>query len=449
MTSPFVPTVPLQMSDQSRRPAFFWLVFLLCGVYAGFCAVTIEASLRHYGTEKDPGWNVRADATGWIVSDVNASGSAARRIEPGNRLIALNGDGRVAVLFLLGHPSLYLTSWWLAGPPLFLYMVTCLPLTLVVTARNYQSIGDPGSRRRIRLVVAGLIVSLVPFIGLTLAYRVMGWMEMSTFQIYNPLAFIAMLAIPASIATAVWKEQLFDIRVLVRRGLQYLFARSGAPHASRASDCVAGALDLLESQPHRRSDAHSGLGLAEHRLIGAIAAALHWRRRLQTWLDRRFFREDYQQEQVLVHLIDEVRQRESLAEIAQLVSARIDSVLHPTSLHIFYREKGDSDFISGRSLPARSEQNRLGSKRSRGDEARLAASVTAADAAAHTRRREGDPRFSIRLRRLAGRRALLAGEPGCPTDRADHRNWLPAGWGAAAGRPDVGRAVFRNRQALA
>jgi predicted metalloprotease with PDZ domain len=86
------------MSDQSRRPAFFWLVLLLCGVYAGFCAVTIEATLRHYGTEKDPGWNVRADATGWIVSDVNASGPAAGRIEPGDRLIALNGDGRAAVL---------------------------------------------------------------------------------------------------------------------------------------------------------------------------------------------------------------------------------------------------------------------------------------------------------------------------------------------------------------
>ena len=86
------------MADQSRRPAFFWLVLLLCGAYAGFCAVTIEATLRHYGTEKDPGWNVRADATGWIVSDVNASGPAAGRIEPGDRLIALNGDGRAAVL---------------------------------------------------------------------------------------------------------------------------------------------------------------------------------------------------------------------------------------------------------------------------------------------------------------------------------------------------------------
>jgi tRNA A-37 threonylcarbamoyl transferase component Bud32/uncharacterized membrane protein len=508
------------MSDQSRRPAFFWLVLLICGVYAAFCAVTIDASLRHFGTEKDPGWSVRVDATGWIVSDVNASGPAARHIEPGDRLIALNGDGRAAVLgianwadlragdtyrvdlerrgarvsyhlpvsivgrrkmypifglcglawfvvgavlafarpddrqvrlvgldlmlvgffglnemlgsartflvgwdrtvywatfvatlcvfpltfhifsrfpnwtrqsrprlmtqwllyaallfvflpaniigglswwsplgfipdaqkrFLLGHPSLYLTSYRLAGPPLFLYMVTCLSLTLIVTARNYQSIGDPGSRRRIRLVVAGLIVSLVPFIGLTFAYRVIGWMEMSTFHIYNPLAFIGMLAIPASIATAVWKEQLFDIKVLVRRGLQYLFART----ALRMLFVLPIALLLFSifRNPNRTvaQILTQGSGWLNVALIGAIGAALQSRQRLQTSLDRRFFREAYQQEQVLVHLIDEVRQRDSLADIAKLVSARIASVLHPTALHIFYRAEERSERFEGHS----------------------------------------------------------------------------------------------------
>ncbi len=170
-----------------------------------------------------------------------------------------------------------------------------------------------------------------------------------TYNTYSPLSFLAMLCIPVSIGAAVWKEQLFDIRVLVRRGLQYLFARA----ALRTLLALPIALLVFSifSNPNRTiaQILTQGSGWLNVVWIGAIAAALHWRRRLQTWLDRRFFREDYQQEQVLGHLIDEVRQRESLAEIAQLVSARIDSVLHPTSLHIFYREKGDSDFISGRS----------------------------------------------------------------------------------------------------
>src|SRR5205823_2488751 len=72
-------------------------------------------------------------------------------------------------------------------------------------------------------------------------------------------------------------------------------------------------------------------------LIGAIGVVLQSRQKLQTMLDRRFFREAYQQEQVLAHLIDEVRQIDSLADIAKLVSTRVDSVLHPKELHVFYR----------------------------------------------------------------------------------------------------------------
>ena len=47
------------------------------------------------------------------------------------------------------------------------------------------------------------------------------------------------------------------------------------------------------------------------------------RQKLQTALDRRFFREAYEQEQVLVHLIDEVRRQDSLADVARLVSQRV------------------------------------------------------------------------------------------------------------------------------
>jgi eukaryotic-like serine/threonine-protein kinase len=508
------------VTDQQRRSPFIWAVLFMCAVYALFCAVTVVSVARHFGIEKDPGWNVRVDAKGWVVSDVNAAGPAAGYIEPGDHLLALNGDESAAVLgvsswiflkagepyrvdldrrgqrvsyelpmitvprrklypifglcslvffgvgavlafarpedaqvrlvgldlmfvsflglnetlgsartflvgwdrtvylsmlvgtncaipvtfhlfsrfptwtrprrpwlitqwllyaalffvflpcvaianvpwwsppgfvpdaqmrFVLAHPSLFQTAFWLVLRPLFVYIVVSLSLTLAVTARNYQHMRDPGSRRRVRLVVAALIFSLAPYIGLMLAYRVMGWMEMNTFQIYNPLAFVAMLAIPVSIATAVWKEQLFDIRVLVRRGLQYLFARA----ALRALLVLPVALLLVSifRNPNRTilQILTEGAGWVNLILIGAIAAALQSRQRFQTALDRRFFREAYEQEQVLVHLIDEVRQLDSLADIAKLVSTRIESVLHPTALHIFYRAEERSDRFEGHS----------------------------------------------------------------------------------------------------
>jgi hypothetical protein len=57
-------------------------------------------------------------------------------------------------------------------------------------------------------------------------YRVANAISDPTYRFYYPATFVTMLAIPAALAMAVWKEQLFDVRVLVRRGLQYLFARA-------------------------------------------------------------------------------------------------------------------------------------------------------------------------------------------------------------------------------
>jgi hypothetical protein len=270
-------------------------------------------------------------------------------IWPGNMIMYVGlGVWDGATRFLVAHPSLYLTARQVMGRPRYVYLVACLVLSLAVAARNYRRLRDPDSRRRIRWVIAGATIAVIPFVGVQFAVNVVEWGYYSrAYYLYNPLSFLAMLCIPASIGTAVWKEQLFDIRVLVRRGLQYLFART-ALRVLLALPIALLAISIL-SNPNRTVSQilTQGSGMLNIVLIGAIAATLRWRRPLQTWLDRRFFREDYQQEQVLLHLIDEVRQRDSLAEIAQLVGARLDSVLHPTSLHIFYRERGDSDFVSG------------------------------------------------------------------------------------------------------
>ncbi len=87
------------MSDQPRRPVFFWLVILTCVVYAGLFAFTVYAVARYYGNEKASGWSItRTDGKAWFVTHVDDAGPAAGRIEVGDRLLAINGDERRAVI---------------------------------------------------------------------------------------------------------------------------------------------------------------------------------------------------------------------------------------------------------------------------------------------------------------------------------------------------------------
>lgn len=267
------------------------------------------------------------------------------------------GVSEGATRFMVAHPSLYLSACYISGQPFAVYAIVCLGLSLVVTARNYRRLPDPDSRRRIQWVIVGSMFAVVPFVTMTFAFSVAGWGSTQTYNTYFPLTFLAMLCIPASIGAAVWKEQLFDIRVLVRSGLQYLLARTGLRILLALPIALLVLSILLNPNRTIAQIITQGSGWLNLVLIGGIGATLYWRRRLKNWLDRRFFREDYQQEQVLVHLIDEVRGRDSVAEIAQLVTARIDSVLHPAALHIFYRAKEDSDFVSGRSASQSAAQS--------------------------------------------------------------------------------------------
>ena len=506
------------------------MVFV-CAAYAGFLAFSVFVTIRAYGIAKAPGWAVRATRGGWFVSDVDIHGPAAGRIQPGDRLLAINGDERRAVVgvsywravrvgdpyrvdlerrgervsvelpmrsagggyldplgwisslafficgatlgllrprdpqvrlvsvctmlvgftsagslgygrgffvgaeaaayfavqlgspwvfpiayhvfsrfptwrspgrmwralqwllyalclsvfwpawslnylgvdvnerttgFLVEHPSLYLTAVAITLHAGWAFFLTCLALAMAVTARNYRNLRDADSRRRIRWVVAGLVGSFVPFMVTNFLYRFTGLIGDDAFHSYvGALAYLPMTLIPASIAMAVWQEQLFDISVLLRRGLQYLFART----ALRALLVVPTALLAFSIVLHPERTVGQilmqGAGWLNIVWIAAIAIVLPARQRLQTTLDRRFFREAYQQEQVLVQLIDEVRQRDSLADIARLVSARIDSVLHPATLHIFYKAEERSDRFetqsSGDALapPQLSEQRTL------------------------------------------------------------------------------------------
>ena len=254
-----------------------------------------------------------------------------------------------ATQFLVTHSSLFFLAYRIQVRPLFVFMTGSLALSIVAATRNYIRLQDPGGRRRIRWVVAALVVGCLPYIVVIVLFRVANAISDPTYRFYYPATFITMVTIPAALAMAVWKEQLFDVRVIVRRGLQYLFART-ALRALLALPVVLLLFSIL-GNPNRTiaQVLTQGTAWVNVALIAVIGTALQSRGRLQTALDRHFFRETYQQEQVLAHLIEEVRRRESLAEIATLVSTRIESVLHPTMVQLLYRADERSDRFEGHS----------------------------------------------------------------------------------------------------
>ena len=107
--------------------------------------------------------------------------------------------GPRATQFLVDHPSLYLTGTRLGARESYLFFMLCLVLAMVVTARNYRRLDSPDSRRRIRLVVAGLMMALIPFALVTFAYR-FGAIDEEIYRRYlGPLAFLPMICIPLEI----------------------------------------------------------------------------------------------------------------------------------------------------------------------------------------------------------------------------------------------------------
>ncbi len=209
--------------------------------------------------------------------------------------------------------------------------------SVVILAVNYFTLQDVNERRRIRLVVFGLLLFLVDLLAFILFSSFQKTLWLSRIAL-SPLVF-GLVQVPFTIcvAYAVLKQRLFQVRLMVRQSLQYAVARGVL---LIPIPILAGIL-IFDLIVHK--DQPFGVLLSAHgwayALLGVVGVVAH--KKQSQWtevLDRRFYREHYNAQQLLRQTVDEIRASSNLADVAPKAVARIEQALHPEFVSILMRE---------------------------------------------------------------------------------------------------------------
>jgi len=231
------------------------------------------------------------------------------------------------------------------------YRILALVAYCIVMTRNYRRVKEPGQHRRMKWVVYGSLVGILPEVTILVARFGLvsaGYGQVlsgETFVTMNQVANAAIGIVPVTWGYAIIKHRVFEINVVVRRGLQYLLAKN-VLQLLFALPLIALIYTIISNRNQTISDIVSQNPVYLS-LIAIAGFGLRFRRQLKDRIDRKFFREAYDQERILLGLIDEIKELDSMSEISKLVSNEIDSALHPHTIYAFYREEERRDLTLG------------------------------------------------------------------------------------------------------
>jgi hypothetical protein len=200
---------------------------------------------------------------------------------------------------------------------------------------RYRCVSSPLQRQQTKVVVFGMTVAVGSFLGLTL----LGEVFLLPLIAHNALAQLALwtatyavlLLIPLAIGVAILRYRLWDVDVLINRALVYstLTATLGALYLGS----VVGLIALLRTV----SGQHSTVAI----VIATLAVAALFqplRRRIQSGIDRRFYRRKYDAAQAVAAFSARLRDEVDLNAVTADLLAVVDDTVQPAHVALWLRE---------------------------------------------------------------------------------------------------------------
>jgi len=206
------------------------------------------------------------------------------------------------------------------------------------------------ARRRLKLLLAGLVASLTPLlIMVVISVALKRSMDNAPVWVFLP-ALAALLLFPLTLAYVIVVDRAMDVRMAVRQGLQYAFARRGVAVLRVLSMAVfAVAFYLLAQKIQGNLAAMAGLILALFAIVVLINISM---KRLATWVDKRFFRDAYNAEAVLSELSEQVRTIRETRPLMETVCDRISNTMHVSKIAVVLEHNGRFETCYSRGLDA-------------------------------------------------------------------------------------------------
>ena len=230
--------------------------------------------------------------------------------------------------------------------------VMALIFGLLVLSAKYRSVADPAARARLRWVALGIGLAVAPIaiqMAATLVLDASGHADLAQRVVYfwQPITACMSALLPITFTYAIIKHRVMGIRFAIRRGVQYLLAKNilrliwYLPLFGIAVDIA-----LHRHEPLQDFLLHKSWWF--YLLVfTSVSITLRYRKPIEQWVDKKFFRSAYEEELILSDLVEQLQSCDTSDEVARQVATKLDETFRPNGSAVLLRRDSESKFTVG------------------------------------------------------------------------------------------------------
>jgi hypothetical protein len=309
----------------------------------------------------------------WLVTfgltlfeeEVRATGAAYPALEPAALLLIRLGGVILLPLFFFIFPNGRFaprwTKWvWLIISGLFVSLdmaadimpgfdatydafsgylwITMVLGSIAVQFYRYRYLSTANERLQTKWVIFAFLVIVAVFVTLLLVYP--RFLDFTVQQgdnamrnaIGTAVAALPFLMIPLGIGISILRHRLFDIDVIIRRTVQYSLV------TALLAAVYFGSITVIQGSVTAVTGTQSPIAIVLSTLL--VAALFNpVRRRIQTAVDRRFYRKKYDSQQVLASFAQTARDEVEIDTLQAELLQVVQETMQPEKISIWLQEK--------------------------------------------------------------------------------------------------------------